>query len=82
MVKSTEFYIPLSESIDVAEEIKKLEAELKYTQGFLNSVMGKLSNEKFVNNAPKQVVTNEQKKKTDAESRIKVIEEQIKALAG
>jgi len=80
MVKSTEFYIPLSESIDAAEEIKKLEDELKYTRGFLNSVMNKLNNDKFVNNAPEQVVANENRKKSDAEARIKVIEEQLKTL--
>lgn len=80
VVKSTEFYIPLSESIDTAEEIQKLEAELKYTKGFLNSVMCKLNNEKFVANAPENVVANEKKKKTDAEARIKVIEEQLKTL--
>ena len=80
VVKSTEFYIPLHESIDKAEEIQRLGEELKYTKGFLNSVMKKLNNEKFVNNAPEKVVENEKKKKTDAEARIKVIEEQLKAL--
>jgi len=80
VVKSTEFYIPLTESIDTAEEIKKLKDELNYTKGFLNSVVKKLSNERFVNNAPEKVVANEQKKKSDAESRIKVIEEQLKSL--
>jgi valyl-tRNA synthetase len=82
VVKSTEFYIPLLENIDKAEEIKKLEEELRYTKGFLNSVMNKLNNEKFVNNAPEQVVANENKKKSDAESRIKVIEEQLEGLRG
>ena len=75
--KSTEFFIPLSETIDVAKEIKKLEGELKYTKGFLISVTKKLSNEKFVNNASEQVVGMERKKKADAESKIKVIEEQL-----
>jgi valyl-tRNA synthetase len=82
VVKSTEFYIPLLDNIDTAEEIKKLEEELKYTKGFLKSVMSKLNNEKFVNNAPEQVVANEKKKQSDAEARIKVIEEQLVSLKG
>ncbi|MCD4746312.1 MAG: valine--tRNA ligase [Bacteroidales bacterium] len=77
IVKSTEFYIPLSKSIDIEAEIKKLEDELKYTQGFLNSVLKKINNARFIKNAPEQVVANEKKKKTDAEAKIKVIEEQI-----
>jgi valyl-tRNA synthetase len=79
VVKSTEFYIPLSENVDVEAEIKKMEEELKYTKGFLVSVSKKLSNERFVSGAPKAVVEKEQKKLADAESRIKVLEEQIKA---
>lgn len=74
------FYIPLSASIDTGEEIKKLEEELKYSKGFLISVMKKLSNENFVNKAPEKVIANEQKKKSDAEGRIKVIEEQLRSL--
>ena len=77
IARSTEFFIPLSETIDVAKEIKKLEEELKYTKGFLISVTKKLSNEKFVNNASEQVVGMERKKQADAESKIKVIEEQL-----
>jgi len=80
IVKSTEFYVPLGSSVDVESEIKKLEEELKYTRGFLNSVTKKLGNERFVNNAPATVVEKEQQKKTDAESKIKVIEEQIATL--
>lgn len=80
MVKSTEFYVPLAESINVKEEIKKLEEELKYTQGFLNSISKKLSNERFVNNAPEKVVEMERKKQADAEAKIVVIEAQLKAL--
>ena len=72
--------MPLGSTVDVESEITKLEEELKYTQGFLNSVMKKLGNERFVNNAPAVVVEKEQKKKADAESKIKVIEEQIAAL--
>ncbi len=79
-VKSTEFYIPLSGAVDAEAEIAKLEEELKYTKGFLISVKKKLSNERFVNNAPEAVVAKERQKKADAESRLKVIEEQIAAL--
>lgn len=80
MVKSTEFYIPLAESINVEEEIQKLEEDLKYTKGFMNSIAKKLSNERFVNNAPEKVVAMERKKQADAEAKIVVIEAQLKAL--
>ncbi len=80
IVKSTEFYVPLGSSVDVEAEIRKLEEELEYTKGFLNSVMKKLSNERFVNNAPEAVVEKERNKQADAEGKIKVIEEQIAAL--
>ncbi len=79
-LKSTEFYIPLTENIDIAAEIEKLESELKYTQGFVKGVMKKLSNERFVNNAPEQVVAIERKKQADAEARILVLEEQLKSI--
>ncbi|MCF8236116.1 MAG: valine--tRNA ligase [Bacteroidales bacterium] len=81
IVRSTEFYIPLTENVDVEAEIKKLEEELKYTKGFLNTVMKKLSNERFVNNAPEAVVAKERKKQEDAETRIRVLEEQIEGLS-
>ena len=80
LVKSTTFFVPLGDLVDVEEELKKLEAELKYTQGFLNSVMKKLSNERFVSGAPESVVAIERAKQTDAESKIKVLEEQIAKL--
>ncbi|MCL2040558.1 MAG: valine--tRNA ligase [Bacteroidales bacterium] len=80
IVRSTEFFIPISKSVNKAEEIEKLTKELEYTKGFLTSVMQKLNNERFVNNAPEKVLESERKKKTDAEARILVIEEQIKAL--
>ncbi len=79
-VKSTNFYIPLEGLIDVEEELKKLEEELKYAKGFLNSVMKKLSNERFVNNAPEAVVAKEKAKQADAEANIKVLEERIAGL--
>jgi valyl-tRNA synthetase len=72
-----EFYIPLGDLHDHGEELLKLEKELVYTKGFLESVMKKLSNEKFVNNAPSNVLEMEQKKKTDAETKIKSIEEHL-----
>uniref|UniRef100_UPI003216BD70 valine--tRNA ligase n=1 Tax=uncultured Draconibacterium sp. TaxID=1573823 RepID=UPI003216BD70 len=79
-VKSTNFYIPLDGFIDVEEELKQLEEELKYTKGFLTSVMKKLSNERFVNNAPEAVVAKEKAKQADAESKIKVLEERIASM--
>jgi valyl-tRNA synthetase len=82
MVKSTEFYVPLADSIDVEAEIKKLEEELKYTRGFMNSVTKKLSNERFVNGAPAAVVDKERKKLADAENRIQVLQKQIEAFKG
>jgi len=80
IVRSTEFFVPVGSSVNIEEEIKKLQDELNYTRGFLNSVAKKLSNERFVNNAPADVVEKERKKQADAEARIKVIEEQIAAL--
>ena len=82
IVGAQEYYIPLTESVNVEDEIAKLEEELKYTEGFLNSVMKKLSNERFVNNAPEVVVTKERKKQADAEARIKVLKEQLGNLRG
>ena len=79
-VGSQEYYVPISESLDVEAEIKKIEEELNYTRGFLNSVQKKLSNERFVNNAPATVVEKERQKQADAEARIKVLEEQLKGL--
>ena len=77
MVRAAEYFIPLSGKIDVEEEIKKLETELKYQEGFLVSVMKKLDNERFVNSAPAPVVAAERKKQTDAESRIQAIRQQL-----
>jgi valyl-tRNA synthetase len=70
----------MTDSIDVEAELEKLGEELKYTEGFLNSVMKKLSNERFVNNAPEAVVATEKKKMADAEARIKVLKEQLAGL--
>ena len=82
IVKNTEYYIPMVGKLDVAEEIEKLNKELEYTRGFLNSVMKKLSNERFVNNAPAEVVEKEYVKKTDAENKIASLEKQIAGLMG
>ena len=79
-VKSNEYYIPLAGSVNIEEEIATLTQELEYTKGFLNSVMKKLSNERFVNNAPEQVIANERKKQFDAEAKIKTIQEQLSAI--
>ena len=80
IIDTTEYYVPLGDLIDVNEEIKKLEAELKYQQGFYKSVEKKLSNERFVNNAPKNVVDSERKKMKDANERIAAITKQIENL--
>lgn len=80
LVGTTEYAVPLGNSIDIEAELKKQEEELKYLQGFLKSVKAKLSNERFVSNAPAQVVENERKKQSDAESKIKSLEESIAAL--
>lgn len=80
-VGSTEFFIPLSGAVNMEEEIAKMKEELKYTQGFLTSVMKKLSNERFMAGAPEQVVANERKKQADAESKIKMLEERLSELA-
>lgn len=80
LVKSTTFFVPMDGTIDVEEELKKLQAELDYTKGFLNSVVKKLSNERFVSSAPEAVVAVERAKQADAEAKIKVLEEQIASL--
>ena len=79
-VASNEYFIPITGSVDVEQEIEKLEEELKYLQGFLRSVQGKLSNEKFVSGAPAAVVENERKKAADAQGKIATIEHSLKAL--
>ena len=81
LVGTTEYAVPLGNNIDVEAELAKLNEDLKYMQGFLRTVMGKLGNERFVNNAPAQVVELERKKKADAESKIKSLEERIASLS-
>lgn len=80
MVKATEFYIPLDGTVDPAMARESLEKDLLYHRGFLETVKKKLSNEKFVNGAPVQVVEMERRKKADAEAKIKAIEESLARL--
>jgi valyl-tRNA synthetase len=79
-INSNEYFIPMSADINVEEEKTKLEEELKYTEGFLKSVQKKLNNERFVNNAPEQVIKNERQKETDALAKIETIKSSIKSL--
>lgn len=79
-VKSNEYFVPALGVIDVAAEIKKLTEELQYTQGFLKSVQGKLSNERFVNNAPEQVVASEKKKEADALAKMETLKASLSNL--
>lgn len=80
IVKAVEYYIPLGDNINIEEEIAKIKEELKYTEGFLNSVMKKLSNERFVNGAPAKVIEIEKKKQADAESKITTLKERLENL--
>ena len=80
MVGTTEYAVPLGNMIDVEAEMARMEAELKHKEGFLQGVMKKLSNEKFVNNAPAAVLELERKKQADAESIINSLKESIAAL--
>ena len=80
MVGTTEYAVPSGNLINVEEELKKLEADLKYQEGFLQSVMKKLSNEKFVSKAPANVIEMERKKQADAETKIAALKESIAAL--
>ncbi len=79
-VKSNEYFIPVSGALNVEDEIKKLTEELTYTEGFLKSVQKKLQNERFVNNAPEQVIANERKKEADAEAKIATLKSSLSSL--
>jgi valyl-tRNA synthetase len=79
-VKSNEYFIPISGTVNIEEERKKLSDELVYTQGFLKSVQIKLSNEKFVANAKPEIIENERKKEADALQKITTLEEALKGL--
>lgn len=80
MVGTTEYAVPMGGLIDVEEEIKKMEKEIVYLEGFLQSVMKKLNNERFVQNAKPEIVENERKKRADAESKIALLKESIAGL--
>jgi len=80
MVGTTEFYIPVDGKIDTEAEIARIESELSYHQGFLTSVMKKLDNDRFVNHAPANVLDVEKKKKSDAEAKIKSLEQRLNEL--
>ncbi len=79
-VKSNEYFIPMSGAIDIDAEIKKIHEELKYTKGFLLSVQKKLSNERFVSNAPEQVIALERQKEADAVAKIETLEKSLASL--
>ncbi|MDX5442674.1 MAG: valine--tRNA ligase, partial [Hymenobacteraceae bacterium] len=80
VVAGDEFYIPMEGNIDVEAERERIVKELDYTKGFLNSVMKKLSNERFVAGAPENVISNERKKQADAEAKIKALEQSLASL--
>ncbi|MCK0136372.1 valine--tRNA ligase [Arenibacter sp. S6351L] len=79
-VKSNEYFVPMIGAIDIEAEIKKLEEELEYTKGFLVSVRKKLSNERFVSNAPAQVIALERQKEADALAKIDTLEKSLASL--
>jgi len=79
-VKSNEYFIPLTDAVNVEEEMEKIKEELHYTEGFLNQVRKKLSNERFVNNAPEQVVATERKKEADALAKIETLKASLESL--
>jgi valyl-tRNA synthetase len=81
IVKNNEFFVPFTESIDADVEISNIKAELVKKESFLKSVLGKLNNSKFMDNAPQKVVELEEKKKDDAEKQIKILEERLKNLS-
>ena len=80
VVKSIEFYIQIEGHVDADSEKENLQKELDYALGFLASIEKKLSNERFVNNAPTQVVEMEQKKKSDTEAKIQTLQESLARL--
>ena len=80
MVGTDEFAVPLGNMIDISGEIEKQEAQLKHLEGFLAGVMKKLSNERFVANAPEAVVALERKKQSDSEEKIAALKESLAAL--
>ena len=82
IVEGVEYFVPFGDAVDVDAEIKKMEEELGYSKGFLKSVQGKLSNERFVAGAPAQVLDLERKKEADALGKIQLLEEKLASLKG
>lgn len=81
IVKTTQYFVPMAGKIDAEAERRKLTDELSYQEGFLASVMKKLSNERFMQSAPEKVVANERAKQADAEAKIAAIKAQLEALS-
>ncbi|MDG1327953.1 MAG: valine--tRNA ligase [Flavobacteriaceae bacterium] len=79
-VKSNEYFIPMEGSVNVENEIEKLSHELTYTEGFLKSIQAKLTNERFVNNAPEKVVASEKQKEADALAKITTLKNSLSSL--
>ena len=77
MVKASAYYVPFAGNVDVVTEVAKINEELAYNKGFLEAVVRKLSNEKFVGSAPAKVVEIERKKQADIEEKIKIFEERL-----
>jgi valyl-tRNA synthetase len=82
IVKGKEYFIPFTSNFDVEAEKSKILDELKYTEGFLNMVQKKLSNEGFVAKAPPAVLESERKKEADAQSKLALLHQQLQALSG
>ena len=82
IIATSEFYIPVGDKLDVEAELSRLTNELEYNLGFLKSVMSKLENKRFVDNAPEKVVEIERKKEADARANIKSLEKRIAELKG
>jgi len=80
VVRTTEFYVPVTREVNKEDEVRKLNEELAYYRGFLATVNGKLNNEKFVSGAPAKVVESERKKQSDSIARIRVLEELLKSM--
>ena len=81
VIATDEIFVPLAGNVNIEEEKEKLQKELDYLKGFLNSVMKKLSNERFVAGAPENVLDAERKKQADAEAKITTLEQSLLALA-
>ena len=80
MIKTTEYFVPLTSKLNVDKELIKIREELDYLKGFLVSVMKKIDNERFIQNAPKEILELERKKKRDTELKIKSLEERMEEL--